>query len=83
MVIGDLCLAVGIPILIMILRTSPFNHPALLLAHLLADVVVQPHRFDILEDIGCYPAIYNTLPAYFLYFMWAPLLGLASFVYSG
>ncbi|KAH9476721.1 Pheromone B alpha 3 receptor [Psilocybe cubensis] len=44
--------------------------------------VVQPHRYDILEDIGCQPAIYNTLPAYFLVFMWPILLGAISFVYS-
>ncbi|RDB18160.1 Pheromone B alpha 2 receptor [Hypsizygus marmoreus] len=65
MIIGDLCIAVGIPVLIMILH-----------------VVVQPHRFDILEDIGCFPAVYNTLPAYFLYFMWPPLLAVVSLVYS-
>lgn len=47
------------------------------------DVVVQPHRFDILEDIGCYPVVYNTLPAYFLYFMWPVVLGMISFCYSG
>ncbi|KAL0952925.1 hypothetical protein HGRIS_007139 [Hohenbuehelia grisea] len=64
-VIVDLCIALGIPVLIMILH-----------------VVVQPHRFDILEDIGCYAVIYNTLPAYFLYFMWPVVLGSVSFVYS-
>jgi Pheromone A receptor len=47
------------------------------------DYVVQGHRFNILEDIGCYPVIYNTLPAYFLVFMWPPLLGCVSFIYSG
>ncbi|KAF8239230.1 STE3-like pheromone receptor [Tricholoma matsutake] len=46
-------------------------------------VIVQPHRFDILEDVGCYAVIYNTLPAYFLYFSWPVVLGLVSFVYSG
>lgn len=47
------------------------------------DTVVQGHRFDILENIGCYPVIYNTIPAYFLVFMWPVLLGCVSFVYSG
>lgn len=64
-VIIDLCIAVGIPFLVMALH-----------------YVVQPHRYDILEDIGCYAAIYNTIPAYFLVFMWPVLLGLISFVYS-
>ncbi|KAI6030040.1 pheromone A receptor-domain-containing protein [Pisolithus marmoratus] len=44
--------------------------------------VVQGHRFDILEDAGCWPSIYNTLPAYFLVFMWPTLLGCVSFVFS-
>lgn len=45
--------------------------------------MVQPHRFDILEDIGCYPVVYNTLLAYPLVFMWPIVLGLVSFCYSG
>ncbi|KAG1789909.1 pheromone A receptor-domain-containing protein [Suillus variegatus] len=45
--------------------------------------VVQGHRFDILEDVGCWPAIYNVIPAYFLIYMWPSLLGCISFVYSG
>ncbi|KAG2335733.1 STE3-domain-containing protein [Suillus weaverae] len=45
--------------------------------------IVQGHRFDILEDIGCWPATYNVIPAYFLVYMWPPLLGCISFVYSG
>ncbi|KAF9007123.1 STE3-like pheromone receptor [Cyathus striatus] len=65
MVVVDLCLAVGIPIIIMILH-----------------VIVQGHRFDLYEDIGCYPVIYNTLPAYFLYHMWPVVLGVFSFVFS-
>nr|AGG68697.1 putative pheromone receptor [Flammulina velutipes]QPK40831.1 putative pheromone receptor [Flammulina velutipes] len=44
--------------------------------------VVHAHRFDILEDVGCFPVTYNTLPAYFLYFPWPIILGLVSFVYS-
>ncbi|TRM56681.1 pheromone A receptor-domain-containing protein [Schizophyllum amplum] len=61
----DLAIAVGIPVLVMILH-----------------VVVQPHRFDILEDVGCYAAIYITLPAYFLFFMWPLVLGFFSFIFS-
>ncbi|PPR02533.1 hypothetical protein CVT24_001959 [Panaeolus cyanescens] len=44
--------------------------------------VVQGHRFDILEDVGCYPVVYNTLPAYFLYFMWPIVLGFISACFS-
>ncbi|KAF9645210.1 pheromone receptor [Thelephora ganbajun] len=40
--------------------------------------IVQGHRFDIYEQIGCFPVIYNTLPAYFLVHMWPVIFGLCS-----
>ncbi|KAF8060134.1 fungal pheromone STE3G-protein-coupled receptor [Lyophyllum atratum] len=43
--------------------------------------VVQGHRFNIFEDIGCFPAIYNTLLAYFLGGMWPIAIGLTSATY--
>ena len=43
---------------------------------------MQGHRFNILEDIGCIPATFNTPPAYPLVFMWPPLIGCFSFVYA-
>nr|AER51018.1 pheromone receptor [Lentinula edodes]AGL07754.1 pheromone receptor [Lentinula edodes]AWT57983.1 Pheromone receptor [Lentinula edodes] len=49
---------------------------------IVVDIIVQPHRFNILEVYGCSPATYNTLPAYFLFYMWPVLIGLASFIYS-
>ncbi|KIJ20491.1 hypothetical protein PAXINDRAFT_161032 [Paxillus involutus ATCC 200175] len=49
----------------------------------MALLCVQGHRFDIYEQIGCYPATMNTLPAYFLVFMWPLLVGLISMVYAG
>ncbi|KAJ3876744.1 pheromone receptor [Lentinula edodes] len=61
----DLTIAVGLPILVLILH-----------------VIVQPHRFDIIEEYGCSVATYNTLPAYFLFYMWPILIGLISFGYS-
>ncbi|KAI0830080.1 putative fungal pheromone GPCR, STE3-type [Trametes gibbosa] len=44
--------------------------------------VVQGHRFNILGDIGCVPTIFNTPLAYPLVYMWPPILGCVSFVYS-
>ncbi|KAI0920344.1 hypothetical protein AcV5_010544 [Taiwanofungus camphoratus] len=44
--------------------------------------VVQGHRFNILENVGCTPDIWNTPPAYPLVFMWPVLLGCISFVYA-
>ncbi|KAL1753925.1 fungal pheromone STE3G-protein-coupled receptor [Schizophyllum commune] len=43
--------------------------------------VVQGHRFNIYEDVGCQAALYNTLLAYFISSMWPVVLGLASAVY--
>ncbi|KAL1937922.1 hypothetical protein VTO73DRAFT_12672 [Trametes versicolor] len=40
--------------------------------------VVQGHRFNIFEDVGCYPVVYNTLPAYFLANMWPVVIGVIS-----
>ncbi|KAK7026810.1 a-factor receptor [Paramarasmius palmivorus] len=64
-VLADLAIALGIPLIIMVLH-----------------IIVHPHRFDILEDIGCQPVTYNTLLAYFLYFMWPIVLGVISLVYT-
>jgi len=85
MVLVDICIAAGIPTVIMVLRTLVFNlvnissNPRV--PHV--DYIVQGHRFDILEDVGCYPVVYNTLPAYFIYFMWPIVLGAISFCFSG
>ena len=42
---------------------------------------MQGHRFNIFEDIGCYPAIYNTLLTYFISNIWPILIGLISATY--
>ncbi|KNZ77956.1 Pheromone B alpha 3 receptor [Termitomyces sp. J132] len=43
--------------------------------------VVQGHRFNIYENIGCYPVIYNTFLAYFLSGMWPIVIGIISGTY--
>lgn len=43
--------------------------------------IVQGHRYNIFEDLGCHPAIYNTLPAFFLVYMWPVVIGSISAVY--
>ncbi|KAI6011502.1 pheromone A receptor-domain-containing protein [Pisolithus marmoratus] len=43
--------------------------------------IVQGHRFNILEEIGCYPATYNTPPAYALVWCWPVAIGVVSAVY--
>ncbi|KAJ7210712.1 putative fungal pheromone GPCR, STE3-type [Mycena pura] len=52
------------------------------LVFLVLQYIVQGHRFDILEQIGCYPTIYNSFPAYFLSFIWPPVIGCISAVYG-
>ncbi len=43
---------------------------------------MQGHRFNIYENIGCYPALYNTLLTYFLGLMWPIIIGLISATYA-
>nr|QQL12041.1 mating-type protein STE3.2 [Hypsizygus marmoreus] len=43
--------------------------------------IVQGHRFDIFENIGCYPALFNTPLTYFLSIMWPIVIGLISAVF--
>ncbi|OAX32933.1 Rcb3.42 [Rhizopogon vinicolor AM-OR11-026] len=43
--------------------------------------IVEGHRFNIFEDVGCYPFTYNTWLAYPLSNLWPLVLGLISAVY--
>lgn len=83
MVFTDLTIAAGFPFLVMSLRTSLLSVDLFPPAHRSVDYIFQGHRFDIYEDFGCYPAIFNTPPTYFLYLMWPLVLGVVSFGYSG
>ncbi|KAJ3872191.1 pheromone receptor [Lentinula edodes] len=49
---------------------------------LILHIVVQPHRFDILEQYGCTSVTFDTLASYFLYYIWPVAIGLVSLVYS-
>ncbi|KAF9468420.1 fungal pheromone STE3G-protein-coupled receptor [Collybia nuda] len=51
------------------------------LVYVALQYVVQGHRFNIFENIGCYPALYNTLLTYFLSIMWPIVIGLISAIY--
>jgi pheromone a factor receptor len=82
--IGDLAIVIGIPVLAMTLRmfSNIFFHtswPTLLSS----DYVVQGHRFNIVEEVGCYPDVYSTPLAFVLVFSWPILLGCVSFFYAG
>ncbi|KAF9052582.1 pheromone receptor [Rhodocollybia butyracea] len=51
------------------------------LIYLALQYIVQGHRFNIFENIGCTPALYDSLPLYFITYSWSIVFGLASFVY--
>ncbi|KAG8218927.1 pheromone A receptor-domain-containing protein [Butyriboletus roseoflavus] len=46
------------------------------------EYIVQPHRFVIYEQIGCYPFTANILATYFLVLMWPLVIGLISIIYA-
>ncbi|KAF4588478.1 a-factor receptor [Pleurotus pulmonarius] len=52
----------------------PFTQMAL-------QIIVQGHRYDIWEDVGCLPRTFNTPPAYPLSFLWPLVIALISAVY--
>ncbi|KAJ7469387.1 pheromone A receptor-domain-containing protein [Mycena galericulata] len=45
------------------------------------EYVVQGHRYNIMEDVGCYPTTYNTPLAYPLSYLWPNIIGLVSACY--
>ncbi|KAJ8094058.1 a-factor receptor [Marasmius tenuissimus] len=76
----DLLIGVGIPVLNMILRAL-FTVLAVEDANPLSDYIPQGHRFNILENIGCFPSTYNTWVAFFLVHYWPLAIGMMSGAY--
>ncbi|TDL17044.1 fungal pheromone STE3G-protein-coupled receptor [Rickenella mellea] len=72
--IEDLSICLGIPILQMVLDVIRIllNTPE----------IIKVHRYDIIEDIGCYPAPINAWLAYMLSYSWPVILGFVTAVYS-
>jgi pheromone a factor receptor len=48
-----------------------------------SEYIVEGHRYNIFEDIGCYPSTFNSPPAYPLSIVWPVIIGLASATYCG
>ncbi|KAF8145119.1 pheromone A receptor-domain-containing protein [Mycena galopus ATCC 62051] len=44
--------------------------------------VVQGHRYNIVENVGCYPTTYNTAPAYPLTILWPNIINIISGCYA-
>ena len=47
------------------------------------ELVVEGHRFDIFEEIGCIPNTYNVTLAYPLAVVWNPVLSIITAIYGG
>ncbi|KAJ7164158.1 putative fungal pheromone GPCR, STE3-type [Mycena filopes] len=56
-----------------------WGSPALLI---ILHYIVQDHRFDIIEDLGCRPTTYISLPAIFLFYAPIALVVLLTFTFS-
>ena len=79
----DLCLGLGVPALMMALRMSlgypywcPFTYA------FPSDVVVQSHRGNIIEGLGCIPVINNVTLIYPLVLVWMPFLSFVAAIYA-
>ena len=80
----DLAIGVGLPVLVMILRmllyflSQPYTFPD----EDFADYIIQGHRFNIFEDVGCFPATYYTWPIYPILYLPPIIIGLFSGTYA-
>jgi pheromone a factor receptor len=85
----DLAVGIGIPILQLPMRASATSPPPPAVAlHRLCltsftDAIVEGHRFDIYEDVGCYPDVYNTPLAFIFVYIWPLAINLVTAVYAG
>jgi len=79
----DTLVCVVMPLVFIALRTCISAGTVISFTDFSAEYIVQGHRFNIYEDIGCFPALYNTFLLYILNFMWPLLIGTISAVYCG
>ncbi|KAI0270667.1 pheromone A receptor-domain-containing protein [Gloeopeniophorella convolvens] len=52
------------------------------LLQMVLQIIVEGHRFDIFEQVGCFPFTYDVTLAYPLSLVWPIVIGLVSLVYS-
>jgi len=48
---------------------------------MILEIIVEGHRFDIYEEIGCVPNYYNVTLAYPISFIWPPIILIITMVY--
>src|SRR5258706_2014170 len=79
----DLLIGLGIPGLGMCLRTCvPLAPLSSSLISLPLDYVVQGHRANIIQGLGCTFTVYNTTLAFPLFWMWPSVLSLIAITYG-
>ena len=83
--ISDIIFCWGIPLTFMALRKSPDSSSGTLVEWLTSsvDYIVQAHRYNIVQYIGCQPTTYISTPGILI--VWLPplLLSAGTFVYAG
>ncbi|KAJ7085147.1 pheromone A receptor-domain-containing protein [Mycena belliarum] len=52
------------------------------LIYLALQYISQTHRFTLYEQLGCVPALANSIPTYFLSLIWPPLLAGVAAIYA-
>ena len=63
--------------------SPPRSFCILCLTVVLSEIIVEGHRFDILEEIGCEPNYYNVTLAYPISLLWPPVILTITLVYGG
>ena len=84
-VMFDLGFCWGVPAIFMALRKSPVVYFSIMAEELthLPDYIVQGHRYDVIQYIGCLPTTYMSIPGIFIVYIPPLLLSLGSSVYAG
>jgi pheromone a factor receptor len=82
-VIIDFLIGVGIPALQMFLREYLAIRLLLVVYADEIEYVVAENRYNIFEDIGPFPSIWDTLPTFFLVLVWPVAIGAVSLFYCG
>jgi pheromone a factor receptor len=82
-IIIDLLIGVGIPVLQMVLRECLAIRLLLVVYADEIEYVVAANRYIIFEDIGPFPSMWDTLPTFFLVLAWPVAIGAVSLFYCG
>jgi len=75
----------GVPVIFMVLRRSSVLSSPIIAEGLtsIPDYIVQGHRYNNVQYIGCQPTVYTSIPGVFI--IWVPplLLSVVGSVYAG